>query len=145
MNQVELGCQIDTTDSSCPLGMRIKLDNNIILDVTHVTSPIDFKYSFDDTDNGHHQIIFEMYGKLDQHTIIDKHGQIVSSPMLTIDNFNFDGIDCNPVFQQKSKYFHNFNGNGNDVEDEFFGNLGCNGQLIFEFQTPLFLWLLENI
>jgi hypothetical protein len=31
------------------------------------------------------------------------------------------------------------------IKDKFYGSMGCNGTITFEFNTPFYLWLLENM
>jgi hypothetical protein len=56
-----------------------------------------------------------------------------------------DDLDVNQLFLEKCVYQHNFNGSQPDIKDTFHGVAGCNGTISFEFSTPIYLWLLENM
>ena len=134
MNLVSFSCILDTTDATFPLSMEILFNKKSIFN-QQITEKVKFTHQFE----------FVMTGKLPEHTVIDDDGSIVSSPMLTIADVKFENIDLGYVFLEKAMYYHNYNGSADDVEDLFFGSLGCNGSVSFKFSTPLFLWLLENV
>ncbi len=92
-----------------------------------------------------HQVVLELVGKRDIHTRINEQGEIVADAVVAVSNLVIDGIDVTDVFFAQSKYRHNFNGNGDAVVDKFYGTMGCNGTVSFDFSTPIYLWLLENM
>ena len=110
-----------------------------------ITEKVKFTHQFEDLACRENQFEFVMTGKLPEHTVIDDNGSVVSSPMLTIADVKFENIDLGYVFLEKARYYHNYNGSADDIEDLFFGSMGCNGSVSFKFTTPLFLWLLENV
>ena len=82
---------------------------------------------------------------LDTTQLIDDQGNIMSDALLGVTEISFDEIDCTQIVQDISVYRHNLNGNGPEIEDQFFGDLGCNGSVEFKFTTPIYLWLLESM
>jgi len=102
------------------------------------------EHEFSDNE-GDHVLRVILKNKQPEHTCIDQSGAIVSDALLTISDFNFDEIDCTQLVQTHAVYRHNFNGTGVDVENKFFGSMGCNGTVELKFTTPLYLWLLENM
>jgi hypothetical protein len=86
-----------------------------------------------------------LQGKTLDHTQIDADGNIVKDATLQISNVVIDEIDINQLFLDKCVYTHNFNGTQPEIADTFHGVAGCNGTISFEFSTPIYLWLLENM
>lgn len=62
-----------------------------------------------------------------------------SDTVLEIKKLNFNNIDVLPMI--KGKYIHNFNGFGEQTEEEFNTMIGCDGVLSFGFYTPLSYWV----
>ena len=56
-----------------------------------------------------------------------------------------DDILIDQLLTNKLEYIHDFNGSQSTVKDKFYGVMGCNGTAEFEFTTPFYLWLLENM
>ena len=135
---------IATTDPSAPLGLTIKLDKQTLYTTDHITEPVDFKHSLD-LEDGEHELEFTMFNKTTDHTQVNDAGEIVTYARLVILNLGFDDIELNQIFFEHSNYTHNFNGNGADQTDRFYGELGCNGTVRLKFNTPVYLWLLEHL
>ena len=143
-DNVALSLTLTSTDYTVPLGIRICLDDQVVYETSHVASSTQIEHAVSD-DDATHQLTFEMFGKTDQHTEIDQQGNIVSDAMLSISNIEIDGLDVNYVVQANTVYAHDFNGTRAPTQDRFFGDMGCNGVAKFEFSTPIYLWLLENM
>lgn len=134
----------DTTDPSANLGIEIWLDDVLLNDINPITGPVDFAHNITD-DESAHQLKFVLKNKLPGHTKIDDAGNIISDALVTVKDITFDDINVEQLFSELSDYCHDFNGSGNQIEDKFFGAMGCNGTVTFEFSTPFYLWLLENM
>jgi hypothetical protein len=141
-NLTPFRCEISSSDPTVPLTLRVILNDQVILDQQHVTETIPFEYWIPDTDQ-EHTLIFEMSGKTQQHTVVDDAGEIVKDALLKLTNFSIDEIDL--INLKTFKYNHDFNGTGEKTTDPFYGHMGCNGQVIVQFSTPIYLWLLENM
>lgn len=105
----------------------------------------DIKIEFDADSAADHVVEIMMSGKLSEHTVINSSGKIVQDRLIQIKNFFLDGIDLGQVFIDHAVYCHDFNGTGSCVNDQFFGDMGCNGSVYFKFTSPVFIWLLENM
>jgi len=135
---------VSTTDPEAALGIKIQLDNQLIYQNTHMVETYHVAHDAND-DKGEHELVIELFGKNDTHTVLDTAGEIVKDAMLCLRDFKIAGIDATQVVVQQSQYHHDFNGTQPAIIDQFFGDMGCNGQVRLEFTTPVYLWLLENL
>lgn len=136
--------QVQTTNNDIPLGLRVTLDQVTIFETAHVTETVQLNHEMSDAD-GEHELTFELFGKLPEHTKITETGEIVSDALLEINNITLDGIDLDQFFQSLAVYQHDFNGTQPPQQDRFYGHIGCNGTVTLKFTTPVYLWLLENM
>jgi len=137
-------CQVQTTNKDIPLGLRVTLDQETLFENAHVTDAVQLEHEIPDVD-GDHELIFELFGKLPEHTKITETGEITSDAILEINNITLDGIDLDQIVHSLAVYHHNFNGSQQPVNVKFYGRLGCNGTVTLKFSTPIYLWLLENM
>lgn len=143
-NTVKISCVINTTDCKSALGMEIWIDNQQIFDQAWVTESQTVSYEFSDLE-ANHELRFVMKNKTTDHTKVDESGIIVKDACLIISDLTFDDIALGNIVTEKAVYTHNFNGNGDPIQDKFFGQIGCNGTVSMKFTTPMYLWLLENM
>jgi len=143
-DQVQLACTISSLDPTAVVGLEIWIDNTQIYNTEHVTKTVNFTYDFEDS-NEEHQLQFVMKNKTPDHTTIDETGNILSDCRICINNLSFDEIDLQQIFIEQAVYEHNFNGTADTIQDQFFGEMGCNGTLTLAFTTPIYLWLLDNM
>ena len=144
METVQISFDVETSDSECPLGIQIWLDDSLLLDNPHVKEKIAFAHDISD-DDGEIQLRIVMSGKTADHTRVDDQGNIIKDATLQLSAVTIDGIDINQLFLEKCVYTHDFNGTQPEIQDTFHGVAGCNGTIVFEFTTPIYLWLLENM
>lgn len=144
MDTVKIAFNIETSDAACPLGVKVCLDDTVLLNHQHVTEKIEFWHDIRD-DDGQHTLSIEIFGKTTDHTKVDEQGNIIRDAVLQISGVTIDGIDVHQLFLDRCKYTHDFNGTQATVIDTFHGAAGCNGIITFEFSTPIYLWLLENM
>ena len=131
-------------DTAIPVGFEVLLDGNSMFKTEHVTGPC--QVTFDITDNeATHKLQFVMTGKTAEHTKVDDNGNITSDTLLKISNIQVDDIILDQFLNKLVEYAHDFNGTQELINDKFYGTMGCNGTLTFEFTTPFYLWLLENM
>ena len=142
METVQISFDVETSDAECPLGIQIWLNDSLLLDRTHVKEKIAFAHDMSD-DDGEHRLRVAISGKTADHTQIDDQGNIIKDATLKISAVTIDGIDVNQLFLDRCVYTHDFNGTQPEIEDTFHGTAGCNGTIVFEFTTPIYLWLLE--
>lgn len=143
-NTATISCDIGTTDASAKLGMEIWIDDQKIMDIDHVQDVVQFSHDISDDDQ-EHVIKFTLKNKTTEHTQIDSENRIVKDACVTVTNFQFDGIPLGQVFFDLTTYQHNYNGTGAEIQDRFYGQMGCNGTVSLRFSTPIYMWLLEHM
>ena len=144
-NSVLFRCKIENSDTSLPLDIEILLNGNRIYYNSHVKEIINFEHSLPDEDGQEHELVFAMTSKLPSHTEVDDSGNIVKDAVISVSGITIDDVDIMQLFIDSNVYTHNFNGSQPEIEDQFFGNIGCNGKVSFKFTSPFYLWLLENM
>ena len=145
MTTYQIACAIGTNDTTAELGLEIWLDNHVLYDcahITHETLPLEFDINEDEAE---HELRFVMKGKTHEHTIINESGEIVKDACLTINNLTFEKIELNQIFFDNAIYTHDFNGSQTEVNEKFYGTMGCNGVVKLAFTTPIYIWLLEKM
>jgi hypothetical protein len=144
VDQTSFSCVVDTSDPCCKLGIEIWLDNDKIFDLDHVVEPVKITHEFSDQENTH-ELRFVLKNKQQEHTKVDTDGNIISDARLSIQNVALEEIELGHTFISQATYSHDFNGTGPSTQEQFFGEMGCNGTVSFKFSTPTYHWLLENI
>jgi len=135
---------LDTTDPSAELGFEAWLDSQKFVDIDHVQSCQVIELAMPEND-GEHELKFILKNKTSQHTKVDVDGNIISDARLTLSELAFDEIQLGNTGTKLSVYTHNFNGTQTEIQDEFYGEMGCNGVVTLKFSTPIYIWLLENM
>ena len=135
---------IHTSDATAKIGVAVWIDDVCVYQTDQLPGPqnIDFAVSDDNTER---KLCIVISGKTPEHTQIDEQGNIVKDVVVNISNFTIDEIDVGQLFNEKSVYTHDFNGTQPEIQDTFYDAAGCNGTISFEFSTPIYLWLLENM
>ncbi len=142
----KLQFRIVSSNPDTPWHVCVKNNNSVIFEQTYFKESTDVVYEFADDQDTEHNISIEISGKRAEDTEIDAQGNIVADSLLHINNFTISEIDITEVITVKSStYTHNFNGNGNQVTEKFYGTIGCNGVIQFKFSSPIYIWLLENM
>lgn len=127
------------------LRLTVRLDHDIIFNQLITQDAITVNHEFDDTIQQAHLLEFELSGKQPQHTMLDADNNIIQDLLLTVDNIQFDDISLDATVSKLGKYRHNFNETKQSICQNFYGSMGCNGTLSFEFSSPAYIWLLENM
>lgn len=84
-------------------------------------------------------------------TVLDENGKIVEDMILSIDSIEIDDIDLGTLKWTLSKYFPIYPEEYlNETQKSLseltnFVDLGWNGTWELEFQSPFYIWLLENL
>jgi len=142
---IKFQCALSTTDPAIPLGFEVLLNDKSVFKLEHVTESCEVSVDINDEDGATQKLQLVMTGKTTEHTKVDDNGNITSDAMLSISNVVIDDIDINQLLIEQAEYAHDFNGTQDTVKDKFYGDMGCNGTRTFEFTTPFYLWLLENM
>ena len=144
MDKVKIAFDVAPTSVACPFNIEIWVDQSKLLTLDHITDVVHFEHELND-DDGEHELRLVLQGKLPDHTKVDEQGNIISDATLQISNVTIDELDVDQLFLEKCVYTHNFNDTQPEIKDTFFGIAGCNGTISLKFNTPVYLWLLENM
>ena len=145
MNWLPIEFDISSTDSVAKLGIQVWVDDLCVHQHSHVTDPYHVRHEINDDEEKSHELKIVLTGKTAAHTELDADGNITKDAMLSIRGITFDGINIDKIVHTLATYQHDFNGTQPQCSDEFFGDMGCNGSVVFEFATPGYLWLLEHL
>lgn len=145
MNNSKLNFNITPSDPQHPLGVEIWVNDQQLFNYEQVTETQPVHYEFNDDVEQAYQLKIVIKNKTDEYTEVSAAGEIIKDSLLDINNFKLDDIDIDQIVRTKAVYRHDFNGSGQFVDDQFYNTVGCNGAITFEFATPGYLWLLENM
>jgi hypothetical protein len=140
----DISFDLTSSDYDCGLGFEVFYNNKQILNIDHCRSSTMLAFTLD-AEEGDQELKFIMKNKTMDHTTVDENGQIVKDAYLNISNFTINSVELGHTFLEQCKYHHDFNGSQDPVVDKFYGDMGCNGTLIFSFQSPIYLWLVMNM
>jgi hypothetical protein len=143
-NTVSISCILNTTNAEATLGFEAWIDDQKFFDSDHVQAQHPIVVDIAD-DDGEHELRFILKNKTFSHTQVDEAGNVVSDSRLIITDLAFDEIQLGHMFTEQAVYTHNVNGTQQEIQDKFYGEMGCNGIVSLKFKTPIYLWLLEHI
>ena len=144
METFDISFDLTSSDYDCGLGFEVFYNNKQILNIDHCRSSTMLAFTLD-AEEGDQELKFIMKNKTMEHTTVDENNKIVNDACLNISNFTIDSAELGHTFLEQCKYHHDFNGSQDPVVDKFYGDMGCNGTLIFSFQSPIYLWLVMNM
>ena len=144
MEKIVFSCSVNNISDFEDLALEFWLDDNKFFDNNVKKGNIRVSYEFDE-DEADHILKIVLKNKTIDHTTVDETGKILSDTLVSINDISFDEININQLFFEHAVYTHNYNGSGADVEEKFYGDLGCNGTVELKFSTPFYMWLLEHM
>jgi hypothetical protein len=105
-----------------------------------------FDYEFEDCESSNIlKIELVMSGKNQTHTVVDDNNEIVSDSAVKIQQVILDDIDVTDYLCVGLPcYQHNNNGATDMLIDEFYGYVGQNGRITWNFGLPLYKWFLDK-
>jgi len=106
--------------------------------------PEKITHDFDDSGSVH-LLEITLAGKMPKHTLLSPQGEILEDRLAQIRNVKLDDIPLEYLFTSHAEYHHSNNTSGPEIQDKFYGDMGCNGTVRFSFASPVYLWLLENM
>lgn len=116
--------------------------------------PTVISFEHDCAEDGNHALIIKRSGKDNKQTIINDKGDIIKDQLLHIKNINIDEIDIGALVYE-GEYTPEYpepwatqqRESGNDLKDSFKNvtKMGFNGTWRFNFSSPFYMWLLENL
>ena len=127
------------------LKLTVRFDTVVIFDEILTQGPVKIQHEFEEIDGTQHTLELELSGKTQNDTVIDQDGQIIDDRLIEITTLNIGDIEIGQLLFDRSKYYHDFNGTADQICDKFAGIMGCNGIVKFQFDSPVYLWLLENM
>jgi hypothetical protein len=143
-NTVQISCILNTNNPAAKLGFEAWVDDQQFINVEHVQAEQPILIDLPD-DEADHELKFILKNKNIENTKIDDSGNIVEDSTLTLKDLAFDEMKLGHMFTELAVYTHNFNGTGSETQQQFFGEMGCNGTVSLKFSTPIYLWLLEHM
>jgi len=143
-NTISISFELNTSDSQAELGFEAWVDDEKFVDIDHVQGRQSIKIEIPDVDSDH-ELRLVLTGKTAAHTQIDEQGNILSDATLAISDLAFDEIKLGHMTTKLATYSHDFNGTKEPAQEQFYGEIGCNGTVSLGFTTPIYLWLLENM
>jgi len=143
-NTVTISCILNTTNPDAALGFEAWVDDHKFCNIDHVKSKQQVFFELPD-DDGEHELRFVLKNKISDHTQVDEAGNIVADARLSITELAFDEIQLGHMVTEHAVYTHDFNGTQKITQDEFYGEMGCNGTVSLKFTTPIYMWLLEHM
>jgi len=144
MEKIDISFDLTSSDYSCDLGFEILYNDKLLLNTEHVKTRTPVAFSLN-ADPGEQQLRFVLKNKTADHTTVDDTGEIVKDAFLSISKFRINDIEIEDQFLMQCSYHHDFNGSQEPVVVPFYGDLGCNGEVVFEFQSPVYYWILESM
>ena len=140
--ELDISANNDCTD----IVIEVYVDQALIFQSTAQQQQQTVTYEISE-DPGDHELQLVMSGKNFTHTIVDSNGQITSDIFFTINRLEFEELDMRKLFclGQRSRHRHSFNSTQPEFDDEFYGDIGCNGTVFIPFSTPIYLWLSNNL
>lgn len=94
-----------------------------------------------------HSIVVEMYNKDINDTIADSSGSPIEGKnmMLIVEKVLLCGIDTEIMVFNNSTYYPDSKEHPDKEPIENCTHMGWNGKWVFEFESPIYIWLLENL
>ena len=136
---------------------RVSVDGKVYFDDYVVNQPTSKKpkiIKFDhDCDEGSHQLKIELYGKNDKQNNIIEDNKLLYTQLLIIDSVDIDCVDIGGMLYQgvyqpdysESYKKHYINEHGKHPEKSInVYHLGWNGAWTLDFDSPFYMWMLEN-
>jgi hypothetical protein len=107
-------------------------------------------------DEGNHCLDIRFTNKISGDTVLDEKGHFLSDLLLNIDSIEIDEIDLGTLKWTLSEYRPQYHPNyvneyvkskGKEPEEIVKNcvNMGWNGTWTLPFQSPFYIWLLENL
>lgn len=123
-------------------GARVYINHTLIFE-NLIVEPT--KVSWQGTAQDHNKITVEMYNKNPGDTVLDNEGNIVNDVMLNINGVAIDEIELDNLLWTHSVYYPVADQSGAPESLKECVNLGWNGRWEFQFDSPIYLWLIENL
>ena len=144
MDTIQIKFTVYNESNHSDLGLECWFDNILFQDIFVQPGNTIISYAFTE-DEDQHSLRFVLKNKTQEHTKLDQKGNIIKDSIISIKDLYFDEIKMDQMLVDHGSYTHDFNGTGDTVHEKFYGHLGCNGSVELKFNTPFYMWLLENM
>jgi hypothetical protein len=144
MENIKISLDVTNPSQFHNIGIELWLDQQKFFDNTVSPGRHHVIHEFESADQDHFFKIV-LKNKTHEHTKIDDEGNIISDTLINVSNVCFDEINIDDIIYVLADYVHDNNGSSVPAVHDFFGDLGCNGQVQFKFSTPVYLWLIDNM
>jgi hypothetical protein len=99
---------------------------------------------------GPNNLVIEFLNKTSTDTIKNDAGEIIADFLLNVDLIEIDDVDITNLKWTLSDYYPIYPKNYSEIHNppevvKNCVNLGWNGRWVLPFQSPFYIWLLENI
>jgi hypothetical protein len=144
MQPIDISFKVESS-SPCAFLLELVIDDQVLWQCDGLQSQQCVTVSMaDSAEMQPHVLCLRMQGKTPNDTRLDADGHILQDTVIHVRDLTIDGMCVQHLLEARGCYRHDFNGSGDEIQDQFFGVMGCNGTVTLEFSTPIFLWLLEN-
>ena len=120
---------------------KVYVDNILLFD-GEIGEPMDIDWK-NELSLGSHDLTIKMYNK-DRFQTVLENGEVVKDSLINIEKITFDEIDIGYLAQSLSIY-QPIEQPGVPATVRNCVNLGWNGTWKLSFNTPIYIWLLENL
>ena len=133
--------EITHTNPGTSLGLEIWFDQQCIINQDNFDDHLKFHYKFQ---NKHqtHQLKIILKDKTSAHTVVDSNNQIISDTAIQIHDFKLNDISMIDTFFLLANY--QSKELGVIPLMNCFGYIGFNGEVTFNFTSPVDLWVVNN-
>jgi hypothetical protein len=133
--------EITHTNPGTSLGLEIWFDQQCMINQDNFDDHLKFHYKFQ---NKHqtHQLKIILKDKTSAHTVVDSNNQIISDTAIQIHDFKLNDISMIDTFFLLANYQSKELGVIPLVN--CFGYIGFNGEVTFNFTSPVDLWVVNN-
>jgi hypothetical protein len=117
-------------------------------------NPTTIEFEEELTEGSEYNLVIERSGKDKNQTVLNDNGEIIKDQLLHIKSIEIDEIDIGALVYEgvyTPKYPEPWatqqHEAGNDLQDSFKNvtQMGFNGEWKFKFESPFYMWLLENL
>ena len=144
MDTIKISFDVVNRSQHHNLGIELWIDKQKFFDNSISPGKHHIVHDFQAAD-GEHVLRAVLKNKTTEHTRVDQSGNIIEDALIHLGNIMLDEIDVTQLVYQLSQYVHDGNGHETIAVHPFYGDMGCNGRVQLSFQSPVYLWLLENM
>jgi hypothetical protein len=143
LDTVEFNIHLDSIYHDRPPMFEVLVDDTVQGYGT-IEGPMNVKFSVD-LPEGEHILKIRLDGKKDSDVILDNDGNILKDQLLKITEIEIDEIELGHLAWQLSRFYpkpRTDNANPEPVDNML--DIGWNGEWQLKFQSPTYIWFLEN-